>query len=74
MSAPRNVTVCPAFEACGTRPRKYTEKAIDAAAIGREKPTISDIQPETNATPFPKLSRRKTYSPPALGNIAPSSP
>ena len=52
----------------------YFEKAMAAAAIGAEKPTTREIHPERNATALPKLSLRKTYSPPDLEKAAPSSP
>ena len=58
----------------GRMRKKYVAKAIDAAAIGAENPTIKDIQPERKPIPLPKLSLKNTYSPPALGNMAPNSP
>lgn len=45
-----------------------------AAAIGAEKPTINDIQPDRKPITLPRPCRKKTYSPPALGKRAPNSP
>jgi hypothetical protein len=47
--------------------KRYFENAMDAAAMGAEKPTIRETHPERNPNGLPMLSLKKTYSPPALG-------
>jgi hypothetical protein len=53
---------------------KYSEKPIAEAAIGAEKPTISDNQPLKNPSNGLNSFVIKIYSPPASGKVAPSSP
>ena len=43
------------------------------AAVGAEKPTVTDTQPEINPAAGWKVSRKKLYSPPLLGYADPNS-
>lgn len=52
---------------------KYSEKPMAEAAIGAEKPTISDNQPLKNPRRGLNSFVRKIYSPPASGKVAPNS-
>ena len=57
----------------GLQELKCTDDAFPQAAIEALPATMNRCQPNRNADASPYEWRRYTYSPPASGNIAPSS-